>query len=142
LELAEELTLKADLVINFNDKDAAERIRKWAGKGGLPAIVICTDDVPVTIWSTKALRTKGVVVNIGLPTEPITFDAFDVVFQEKIIKGSLVATKPQIIEMLKVIDKEGIRSHITTVSLDQAPELPDLYMDPHLKGRLVMKISS
>jgi D-arabinose 1-dehydrogenase-like Zn-dependent alcohol dehydrogenase len=82
------------------------------------------------------------VINIGLPTKPIQFDAFDVVFQEKTVKGSLVASRSQIEEMLKVVDKFGIRSHITTVSLDQSPGLPDMYMDPHLKGRLVMKLSS
>ncbi|KAE9379487.1 putative alcohol dehydrogenase [Stipitochalara longipes BDJ] len=142
LALAQELTLKADLVIDFNDKKAAEKTKSWAGKGGLAAIIICTDDVPAVLWSTQTLRTRGVVVNIGLPTKPLQFDSFDVVFQEKTIKGSLVATKAQIIEMLKVIDKWGIRSHITTVSLDQAPELTAMYMDPHLKGRLVMKISS
>jgi len=141
MELAKELTLKADLVIDFNDSEAAEKIKAWAGKGGLPAIVICTDDVPAILWSTKTLKTRGVVVNIGLPTKPIQFDAFDVVFQEKVVKGSLVASKTQVQDMLKVVDKFGIRSHITTVSLDQVPELPSMYMDPHLKGRLVMKLS-
>jgi D-arabinose 1-dehydrogenase-like Zn-dependent alcohol dehydrogenase len=142
MELAQGLTLKADLVVDFNDSEAADKIKSWAGKGGLAGIVVCTDDVPAIKWSTKAVRPRGVVIEIGLPTAPIQFDAFDVVFQEKTIKGSLVASKTQVEEMLKLIDKFGIRSHITTVSLDQTPELPGRYMDPHLKGRLVMKISS
>ena len=57
------------------------------------------------------------------------------------MKGSLVASMAQVKEMLKIVDKFGIRSHITTVSLDQTPELPGIYMDPHLKGRLIMKAS-
>jgi D-arabinose 1-dehydrogenase-like Zn-dependent alcohol dehydrogenase len=56
--------------------------------------------------------------------------------------GSLVATKAQVLELLDIVDKHGIRSHITTVTLDQVPELPDRYMDKHRKGRLVMKIES
>ena len=44
--------------------------------------------------------------------------------------------------LLKMVDKHGIRSHITTVTLDDVPKLPEMYMDPHLKGRLVMKIES
>jgi D-arabinose 1-dehydrogenase-like Zn-dependent alcohol dehydrogenase len=142
MALAQELTLKADLVVDFNDSGAAEKIKAWAGKGGLAAILVCTDDVRASLWSTKALRTHGVVVQIGLPTKPIEFDAFDVVFKEKAVKGSLVATKAQIEDMLKVVDKFGIRSLITTVTLDEAPALPDKYMDPHLKGRLVMNLSS
>ena len=141
-ELAQELTLKADLVVDFNDSEAADKIKSWVGKGGLAAIVVCTDHVPAIKWSTTTLRARGTVINIGLPTVPIEFDSFDVVFQEKTIKGSLVASKEQIVEMLKLIDKFGIRSHITTVTLEESPSLPERYMDPHLKGRLVMKISS
>lgn len=142
MELAQSLTLKADLVVDFNDSTAAEKIKSWAGKGGLPAIVVCTDDISAIQWSTKTLRTRGVVVEIGLPTAPIQFDAFDVVFQEKTVKGSLVASKAEVEEMLKIVAKFGIRSHITTVSLDETPDLPERYMDQHLKGRLVMKMSS
>jgi D-arabinose 1-dehydrogenase-like Zn-dependent alcohol dehydrogenase len=134
--------LKADLVVDFNDGEAAEKIKSWVGKGGLKAIIVCTDNVPAIAWSTKTLRPRGIVVNVGLPTKPIEFDSFDVVFQEKTIKGSLVASKSQIEEMLELIDKFGITSHVTTVDLDKALELPDMYMNPHLKGRLVMKISS
>jgi len=140
LELAQELTLKADLVIDFNDSEAVEKIKSWAGKGGLAGVIVCTDDIPAIKWSTQIIRPRGVVVNIGLPTKSIEFDSFDVVFQEKTVKGSLVASPSQIDDMLKVVDKFGIRSHISTVSLDDSPKLPDMYMDQHLKGRLVMKL--
>jgi D-arabinose 1-dehydrogenase-like Zn-dependent alcohol dehydrogenase len=141
LDLAQELTLKADLVVDFNDPEAIQKIKSWAGKGGLKAIIVCTDHVPAIIWSTKTLRTRGIMVNIGLPTVPLEFDSFDIVFQEKTVRGSLVANVSQIEEMLRVVDKYGIRSYITTVTLDQSPELPDLYMNPHLKGRLVVKFA-
>ena len=142
MTLAQELTLKPDLVIDFNDGKAADKIKSWVGKGGFSAIIVCTDDIPGILWSTKGLRVQGVVINIGLPTTPIKFDAFDVVFQEKTVKGSLVATVAQVEDMLKVVDKFGIRSHITTVPLEKSPDLPDMYLNPHLKGRLVMKLSS
>jgi D-arabinose 1-dehydrogenase-like Zn-dependent alcohol dehydrogenase len=129
-------------VVDFNDKDSAEKIRDLVGKGGLAAIVCCTDSQEAITWSLGALRTRGTLVEIGLPVEHIKFDSFDLIFQEKSIKGSLVATKDQVENMLQVVDKFGIRSHITTVALDQVPELPDRYMDPHLKGRLVMKVES
>jgi D-arabinose 1-dehydrogenase-like Zn-dependent alcohol dehydrogenase len=142
MTLAQELTLKADLVVDFNDGKAADTIKSWAGKGGLAAIVVCTDDLSAITWSIQTIRPRGVMVNIGLPTKPIEFDSFDVVFAEKTIKGSLVASKSQVEDMLKTVDKFGVRSHVTTVTLDQTPDLPAMYMDPHLKGRLVMKISS
>lgn len=49
------------------------------------------DDVPVVLGSTKFLKTEGVLVNAGLQTKRIEFAAFDVVFQEKTVKGSLIA---------------------------------------------------
>jgi D-arabinose 1-dehydrogenase-like Zn-dependent alcohol dehydrogenase len=140
--LAKELTLKADLVVDFNDPEAINKVKSWTGKGGLPAVVVCTDKVEAIQWSGRILRSRGTIVEIGLPTDPIKFDTFDIIFQEKTIKGSLVASKPQVETMLQVIDRFSIRSLITTVSLEEATNLTEKYMDPHLKGRLVMKISS
>ena len=77
---------------------------------------------------------------LGLPTTPLRFDAFDLVFKELDITGSLVATVEEAREMMKVVEDFGIKSHINVVTLDQAPELPAMYMDPHLKGRLVVKM--
>jgi D-arabinose 1-dehydrogenase-like Zn-dependent alcohol dehydrogenase len=140
--LAQELTLKADLVVDYNDPEAITKVKAWTGKGGLPAVVVTTDKVDAIQWSGRILRSRGTIVEIGLPTDPIKFDTFDIIFQEKTIKGSLVATKPQVETMLQLIDNFGIRSLITTVALEEGTNLTERYMDPHLKGRLVMKISS
>lgn len=139
-ELAQENSLKADLVVDFNDSEATEKIKAWAGKGGLPAVVVSTDDVPAIKWSTTILKPYGVCVPLGLPTAGFSFDAFDVVFQMRTIKGSLVASKSQVEDMLKVVAKFDIRSHVTTVPLHKVPDLPEMYLNPHLKGRLVMKM--
>jgi D-arabinose 1-dehydrogenase-like Zn-dependent alcohol dehydrogenase len=140
--VAQELTLKADLVVDFNDPKAIDKVKSWTGKGGLPAVLVCTDIVEVIQWRGRILRSRGTIVEIGLPTDPIKFDTFDIIFQEKTIKGSLVASKSQVETMLKIIDEFGIRSHVTTLSMDESTNLPERYMNPHLKGRLVMKISS
>lgn len=141
-QLAQENPLKADHVVDFTSKDAAEEVRKLVGKGGLAAVVCCTDSLEAITWSLGALRTKGTLVELGLPVESIKFDPFDLIFQEKTIKGSLVGSKEQLVKLLQVVHQHNIRSHVTTVTLDQVPELPERYMDPHLKGRLVMKIES
>ena len=141
-ELAVEPDLKADIVIDFNEKGATEQIQKLVGKGGLASILCCTDTQEAITWSLGALRTRGTLVEIGLPVEHIKFNSSDLIFEEKNIVGSLVSTKEQAVDMLRTVEKFNIRSHVTTVSLDQVPELPDLYMDSHLKGRLVMKIES
>ena len=138
--LAQEVPLPASLVIDSNDSDAIEKIKSWAGRGGLAGIIVCTDNVPVTKWSLKTLRPRGVCVPLGLPPGGFEFDAFDTVFQAYTIKGSLVSSTSELEDMMKVVDQYGIRSNITAVPLEGVPDLPDMYMDPHLKGRLVMKI--
>lgn len=95
-ELAQEAELKTDLVVDFNDKDAAEKIRNLVGEGGLASILCTTDSQEAITWSLGALRTRGTLVEIGLPVEHIKFDSFDFIFQEKTIKSSLVATKSQV----------------------------------------------
>lgn len=140
--LAQELPLKADLVVDFNDKEATEKIKKWAGDGGLPALVITTDSNDASNWALSTMRPHGVAVPLGLPVPNVQFDSFALVFQQLTLKGSLLSSREQAEEMMKVVAKHGIRSHVTTIPLDKAAEvLPDAYMDPHLKGRLVVTIS-
>ncbi|KAK5729084.1 hypothetical protein LTR15_002225 [Elasticomyces elasticus] len=138
-ELAAEIPLPADLVVDYNDKNAVSTIRNWAGRDGLAAVLVCTDNVEATEWSLNLLRPHGVVVPVGLPVEGFKFSAFTLIFGELVIKGSLVATKLQIEDMLKVVAKFGIKNQIRTVGIDDAPKLPEMYMDAHLKGRLVLK---
>lgn len=140
LQLAIEMTLKADLVIDSTSTTACDDTTKWADNEGLAAVIVCTDDVAATEWSLKLLGVHGRCVMLGLPTTPLRFDAFDLVFKELSIIGSLVATIEEAREMMKVVADFGIRSHVNVISMDQAPDLPAVYMDPHLKGRLVVKM--
>lgn len=138
-ELATEFSLKADLVVDYNDKEAVDKIKQWAGRGGLAGIVVCTDNVEATQWSLKTLRPHGVCVPLGLPVEGFNFGSFDLVFNELLIKGSLVATRLEVENMLQIVGSCGVQSHVRTVPFEKTPELPEMYMDKHLKGRLVMK---
>lgn len=140
LQLATEMPLKADLVVDSTSTTACGDITKYADNEGLAAVIVCTDDVAATEWSLKLLRVHGRCVMLGLPTTPLRFDAFDLVFKELEVIGSLVATVEEAREMMKTVADFGIKSHVTVLSIDQAPDLPALYMDPHLKGRLVVKM--
>ncbi|KAF2873554.1 alcohol dehydrogenase GroES-like domain-containing protein [Massariosphaeria phaeospora] len=140
-ELATEFKHKADLVIDSNDPEAATKIKEWAGEGGLPGVVVCTDNVPVAGWSLKLLKTHGVCVPLGVPADGLKFSAFDLHFGELTIVGSLVASPAEAQRMLNAVAQYGIQSHVTVVPFEQGPDLLNMYMDPHLKGRLVLKVS-
>ncbi|KAK4904968.1 hypothetical protein LTR49_025675 [Elasticomyces elasticus] len=107
--LAKELPLPADLVIDFHDKDVVSKIKTWAGKDGVAAVIVCTDNVPAIEWSFNILRVHGTVVPIGLPVGGFKFDAFTLIFSELVIKGSLVATRPQVEDLMTVVAKFEIK---------------------------------
>ncbi|KAH7042159.1 chaperonin 10-like protein [Macrophomina phaseolina] len=144
LALAQELrtaALRPDAVIDYSREDAAEKVVEFAGDdGGVAGVIVCTDNVEATEWSLKVLCVRGVCVPLGLPEAGFHFNAFDLVFKELKVVGSLVANKKQLDAMLEVVDKHGIWSYVNTVAFEDVPRLPELYMDKHLKGRLVLKM--
>ncbi|THY44785.1 alcohol dehydrogenase GroES-like domain-containing protein [Aureobasidium pullulans] len=138
-DLATEFPLKADLVIDYNDEKAGEKIVEWSGKGGLAGIVVCTDNIQAIEWSLKTLRPHGICVPLGVPGEGFHFGSFDLIGKEIIVKGSGVANRSEVEEMMKVVASHGVKSYVRTVPFEKTPDLPEMYMDNHLKGRLVMK---
>jgi D-arabinose 1-dehydrogenase-like Zn-dependent alcohol dehydrogenase len=140
--LAAEVPNPADIIIDPNEEGAMDKIKSWAGNLGLAGAIITTDKHEATTWALTAVRPRGVVVEIGLPTEPFPVEAFNLVFREIVYKGSLLSSRQQAEDMMKVVAKNKVRTEIHPVSLDEAVDLPEKYMDPHLKGRLVVSFSA
>lgn len=141
-QLAAEVPNPADIVIDPTEEGSLDKARSWAGKMGLAGAIICTDIHEATIWTLQAVRPRGVVVEIGLPTKPFPVEAFNLVFREIVFKGSLLSNRQQAEDMMKAVAKYKIKTEIHTVSMKEALDLPELYMNPHLKGRLVVKIAA
>ena len=140
--LAQETPLKADPVVDFADPSATSKIKTWAIDGELPTIIITTDNNAATNWALSTLRPHGVCVPMGLPVPNVQFDSFALMFQELVVKGSVVSTKEQASAMMECVAEYGIRSHVRAIPLGDVPGvLLGAYMDPHLKGRLVVQIS-
>ncbi|OJK02587.1 hypothetical protein ASPACDRAFT_1853173 [Aspergillus aculeatus ATCC 16872] len=139
-QLASELPahLKPGNVVDYNSLKATKEVVEFAGGGGLAAVLVCTDSVGATEWSLKLLRPHGVCVPLGLPVASFRFSACDLIFKELIVRGSLVANKRLLSDMINFVAEKGVRSHVQTVKREEAMDLPDRYMDPHLKGRLVV----
>jgi D-arabinose 1-dehydrogenase-like Zn-dependent alcohol dehydrogenase len=137
--LAAENPLKPDLIVDPNEEGIADKLKEWSGGLGLNGFVVCTDYVDATSWALPHLRPRGTLVELGLPTKNFEFEPFKAIFEELTIKGSLVASKKQTEDMLKTVAKHGITTKINVLTPEEGVKLPDLYMDPHLKGRLVVK---
>lgn len=142
LQLASKVpeSLRPQKIVDYNAPNVTEDIVNFAGHGGLAAVIICMDNVEAMKWSLKLLRIRGVCNVLGLPTEELRFNAFDLVFKELSVVGSLVANRRLVFEMMKLVGEKKVRSHVTTLTLEEARNLPAWYMDKDLKGRLVVKM--
>ena len=88
------------MVIDYNDEKAGEKIVEWSSKGGLAGIVVCTDNVQAIEWSLKTLRPHGICVPLGVPGEGFHFGSFDLIGKGIIVKGSGVANRSEVEEMM------------------------------------------
>lgn len=140
LRLAANVALKPDLIVGYEDPDTSKKISDFTDGIGLTAAVVCTDNVPASDWIIKLLQPRGTCVVLGLPDEGYRFDAFTLVFKEILIRGSLHAPRHAVEEMLEVVAKHQIFSHLTTVRLEDAEALPERVAAHDFEGRLIVLI--
>ncbi|KAI9149165.1 Acetylglutamate kinase [Paramyrothecium foliicola] len=108
--------LRPDLVVDYNAKDAVQTVTKFGGEaGGVAAAIVCTDNVEANEWSLKVIRPQGTCIAIGLPVDGFHYQSFDLVFKELTVRGSLVANKGLVDDMMALVAVHGVRSHIATV---------------------------
>ena len=132
--------LGPDLVVDSTSEDAAEKILAFTKGEGLAAAVVCTDSIAANTWTLRLLRVGGVMVPLGLPPDRWQFDADVLVYRELVIRGNYVASAESTRRMMEAVARRGVRSHVTTVELDDVPGIVDVYQDKNFRGRLVVKI--
>ncbi|KAI8653692.1 PKS-ER domain-containing protein [Fusarium sp. Ph1] len=142
LRLASEVPshLKPDAIVKFGDEEAAKQISDLTRDIGLHGAVVCTDDVEASDWALHQLRPRGVCVVLGLPEQGYKFDAFNLVFREIAVKGSIFTTADEARKMLEVVGREGVRSHLTLLKLEEGEVIYDKVAAHDFDGRLVVTI--
>jgi D-arabinose 1-dehydrogenase-like Zn-dependent alcohol dehydrogenase len=116
--------LRAEFFVDTSVLEAAGQISRFTNGIGLDAAIVCTDSVEITDWIAHRLHPRGVLLPLGLPEAGFHFDAFNVVFREIVIKGSLHSSVEEMEEMLVVVAKFNIRSQVNVVKLEEAEALP------------------
>jgi D-arabinose 1-dehydrogenase-like Zn-dependent alcohol dehydrogenase len=134
--------LRADVFVDSSVPEAIDQISQFTDGIGLDAAVVCTDSVPITDWIAHRLHPRGVVVPLGLPEEGFHFDAFNVVFREIVIKGSLHSSVEEMDEMMLVVAKHDIRSQVSIVRLEEAEALPARVHAHEFSGKAVVVTGS
>ncbi|CAG9955455.1 unnamed protein product [Clonostachys rosea f. rosea IK726] len=140
LKLASEVPshLRPDLIVKFSDDNAAKQISDLTGDIGLHGTIVCNDDVEASDWALHQLRPRGVCVVLGLPEQGYKFDAFNLVFREIVVKGSIFASVNEARRMLEVVEREGVRSHLTLLKLEEGKIIYDKVAAHDFTGRLVV----
>lgn len=131
--------LRPDFIINSTHDYASEKILERTGGEGLAAVINCADSIAVNAWSLGLLRIGGVAVLLGLPPEQWRFDTHPIVFRELVLRGSYVASRGEVEEMMAIVDQHGVRSQLTVVTKDDILRVPEMYLSRSFRGRLVVK---
>ncbi|KAF7545331.1 hypothetical protein G7Z17_g9257 [Cylindrodendrum hubeiense] len=142
LKLAMEvpIPLRPDIIVSIDDPEAAQKLSDFTDEIGLAAAVVCTDDVPASDWTLHRLQPRGTCVVLGLPEQGFTFDAFNLVFREIIVRGSLHSGIDEVTKMLEAVAENNIVSHLTLLPLEQGEKIPEMAAARAFKGKLVVTI--
>ncbi|GIJ81502.1 hypothetical protein Asppvi_000001 [Aspergillus pseudoviridinutans] len=132
--------LTPDLVVNINSRSAIKEIDAFTDSIGLQGTVVCTDDVAASDWSLHRLQPQGACVVLGLPESGFQFDAFNLVFREIIVKGSLHCSVNEVKNMIKAVSENGIVSHLTLLPLEGGEDIPERAAAHSFTGRLVIQV--
>lgn len=114
-------------VINPAKVDAAAEALKYTKGKGFDAVYEVTGTVPGAALMTKACKTGGNVVIVGVPKEPVPVDTIDVFFRQLNIVGVRIHSQLNFGAAIEIIESgvinDDLRKFITRVyPLDQVKE--------------------
>ncbi|KAL5120946.1 hypothetical protein ACEQ8H_001134 [Pleosporales sp. CAS-2024a] len=127
----------ADYVINsLSDKDYTNTVKEITG-GGVHAAVNFTaskksyDDCPALVRSGE-----GIVMVVGIPRQPLEFNALDIALGRYKVKGSNNGTCYNMKEVIDFSAKHGITPHMSTFKLEEVPKMIELMASHKAQGRM------
>jgi len=88
------------------------------------------------------LKVDGTLICVGLPPEPITVPAFNLVFTRKCVAGSLIGGLPETQEMLDYCAANNIVSDIEVIPIQKIQEAYERMLMNDIKYRFVIDMAS
>lgn len=88
------------------------------------------------------LGLNGVMVVVGVPTEPIPLNAFSVIGGNKILAGSLIGGIPETQEMLDFCAEHNVTADVEVISPDRIEEAYDRTIRSDVRYRFVIDMDS
>ncbi len=87
------------------------------------------------------LTLNGVMVVVGVPTEPLPLHAFSLIGGNKVLAGSLIGGIPETQEMLDFCAEHNITSAVEVISPDRIEEAYDRTVKADVRYRFVIDMS-
>lgn len=128
----------ADAVINIkSNAKYVEEVKNLTG-GGCAAAAVYSNANPAYETAKKILKTTGLLMVIGLPDQPLQFQAFDVVANAYRIKGSNTGTPAEMPKAVEFTAKHQIIPEVVFRKLEEMPQMVDEMEQGKASKRMVV----
>lgn len=88
------------------------------------------------------LKSNGTLICLGLPTDPVQFPSFNIVFTRKCVAGSLIGGIPETQEMLDYCADNNITADVEVIPIQDINEAYQRMINADVKYRFVIDIAS
>jgi len=127
--------LGAHIYVDTGVEDAAVALQRLGGARAVLATAPSGDAMGPLV---SGLGTRGKLIVVGVPLEPMQLSAFPLVFGGRSIYGSLAGTAIETEDALAFSVLENVRPMIETVPLERAAEAYDRMMKGKARFRMVL----
>ncbi|RKU49424.1 hypothetical protein DL546_006650 [Coniochaeta pulveracea] len=128
--------LAKDIVSQIGEEDD----RRDRGDMGLDAVIILPESQNAFDYGMSLLRNHGKCIVVSFPAEGFHLSAWDVVFRDISIQGSLVGSNKLLREMLQFAAEHQVRAKVKTFPLSGLNDLVKEYQKGE-GGKLVIDMS-
>lgn len=134
-KLAFARALGANHSLNAADPENLKVLRRV---GGMHAAVVTSAAPAAYAAALKGLRPNGTLCVVGLPAEPLAFQALALVSAEAHIVGSAVGTREDLRAVLDLAARGLVRCHVQVSALSQVNAVFESMRRGTIQGRMVL----
>jgi propanol-preferring alcohol dehydrogenase len=135
--LAQELG--ATIAINAERQFPVNKIVSLTG--GAHGVVVTANSAKAYDQAVRMLRRGGTCIVIGISSEPITLNPFDLVIKGLTVRGSLIGTRQDLREALELVSDGRVRPRIEIRPLADVNSAISAMRSRQIKGRTVLRIT-
>jgi alcohol dehydrogenase, propanol-preferring len=136
LRLAAELG--ADITINAAEEDPVARVIRQVG-GAHGVLVTAVSPKPFS-QAVGMLRRRGTMALVGLPPGGFDLPIFDIVLTRKTIRGSIVGTRNDLSEALRIAAEGKALPRVTAEPIERINDIFDRMRAGTIDGRIVVTV--